>query len=278
MTRLALGTAQLGLDYGIANTRGRPSDAEVDRLLSAAFGELGVAAVDTAPAYGDAEARLGAWFGANGRPEGVTIVTKLSAGLELSSVRRSLEGSCERLGCAPDIVLLHDAEDLFRHGDDLIDAVASVVPSVVGVSVYEPESIVRARTFERIGAIQFPFNVFDRRVRSVAASLEGCTTFARSVLLQGLFVAPPDRVAGAGAWVGRLTQLAARHGWTVIDVAIAYATHASSADYVLVGVESAEQLADLANATSLHLDEGLHDEIELIFADVDPHVIDPRRW
>ncbi len=280
MTRLALGTAQLGLDYGIANTRGRPSDAEVDRLLTAAFDSCGVAAIDTAPAYGDAEARLGAWFAANGRPEGVEIVTKVASvgeSFDAGVVRRGLDDSCSRLGGAPDVVLLHDVEDLFRHGDALLDVIGSVVPRV-GVSVYVPETIVRARDFDRIGAVQFPFNVFDRRARSVAHALEGCVTFARSALLQGLFVAPSDRVAGARAWVGRLSRLAERHGVDVVTLAIAYAARASGASYLLVGAESAVQLSQTAAAMAHVLDDGLRDEIEREFDAVDPIVIDPRRW
>ncbi len=278
-SKLALGTAQLGLDYGVANTRGRPSDAEVDRLLTAAFAEHGVRAIDTAPAYGDAEARLGAWLAANGRPEGVTLVTKVGAVGEVfdpGEVRRGIEASFVRLGGAPDVVLLHDVADLFRHGDALLDVVTEYVETV-GVSVYEPDEIVRARSFERVGAIQFPFNVFDRRVRS-AGSLDGLMTFARSALLQGLFVAPPGRVAGADRSVSALSRLADEHRMKVIDLAIAYASEASRAGYVLVGVETAVQLAGVAHAMTRALDSRLLDEIEVSFSDVDPSIVDPRRW
>ncbi|MEQ9500388.1 MAG: aldo/keto reductase [Deltaproteobacteria bacterium] len=278
-SKLALGTAQLGLDYGVANTRGRPSDAEVDRLLTAAFAEHDVRAIDTAPAYGDAEARLGAWFAANGRPEGVTLVTKVGAvgeRFDPGEVRRGIEASCAKLGSAPDVLLLHDVADLFRHGGALLDVVTEYVETV-GVSVYEPDEIVRARSFERVGAIQYPFNVFDRRVRS-AGSLDGMKTFARSALLQGLFVAPPGRVEDADRWVSALSRLADGYGLKVIDLAIAYASEASRAEYVLVGVETSAQLAGVAEAMSQPLELRRLDEIEMSFADVDVSIVDPRRW
>lgn len=277
-SKLALGTAQLGLDYGVANTQGRPSDAEVDRLLTAAFSEHDVRAIDTAPAYGDAEARLGAWFAANGRPEEVTLVTKVGAVgavLDAGEVRRGIEASCARLG-TPDVLLLHDVADLFRHGDALLDVVTEYVETV-GVSVYEPDEIVRARSFERVGSIQFPFNVFDRRVRS-AGSLGGLKTFARSALLQGLFVAAPGRVEGADRWVSVLSRLADAHRVDVIDLAIAYAREASRAEYVLVGVETSAQLAGVATAMRRTLELRLLDEIEVSFADVDASIVDPRHW
>ena len=47
-----LGTAQLGLAYGVANTTGRPDFHQAVRLIAAAA-EGGVNCFDTAAAYGD---------------------------------------------------------------------------------------------------------------------------------------------------------------------------------------------------------------------------------
>jgi aryl-alcohol dehydrogenase-like predicted oxidoreductase len=56
--RVILGTAQFGLSYGISNEGGRVARDEVAGILSLASAE-GVAALDTAAAYGDSEAVLG---------------------------------------------------------------------------------------------------------------------------------------------------------------------------------------------------------------------------
>lgn len=53
---IILPTAQLGLDYGIANRSGRP-DPDQARALLAAAREGGLDWLDTAPEYGQAEAR-----------------------------------------------------------------------------------------------------------------------------------------------------------------------------------------------------------------------------
>ena len=53
----ALGSAQWGLDYGVANEQGRPTDAELRSLLGKAK-QAGVTSIDTASAYGCAEAVL----------------------------------------------------------------------------------------------------------------------------------------------------------------------------------------------------------------------------
>jgi aryl-alcohol dehydrogenase-like predicted oxidoreductase len=66
-----LGTAQLGMPYGVANHCGLPSDADAAALLGAAL-MAGVRAFDTVRAYGASERRLGRALA--DAPE-VTIIT-----------------------------------------------------------------------------------------------------------------------------------------------------------------------------------------------------------
>ena len=58
MAELALGTVQFGLAYGATNTRGQVPEDEVARILGSAR-QAGVRFLDTASAYGTAEAVLG---------------------------------------------------------------------------------------------------------------------------------------------------------------------------------------------------------------------------
>jgi hypothetical protein len=56
--RLCLGTAQFGLRYGIANTRGQVDASEVANILAVAHAN-GIDTLDTAIAYGESERTLG---------------------------------------------------------------------------------------------------------------------------------------------------------------------------------------------------------------------------
>ena len=58
MDRLALGTAQFGMSYGIANTSGQVSRDEAKAILDLATAN-GIDTIDTAIAYGESEACLG---------------------------------------------------------------------------------------------------------------------------------------------------------------------------------------------------------------------------
>jgi aryl-alcohol dehydrogenase-like predicted oxidoreductase len=64
--RLVLGTVALGMAYGIAG-RDAPAESAALAVIRAAAA-LGVGAIDTAPAYGEAERRVGLALGATARP------------------------------------------------------------------------------------------------------------------------------------------------------------------------------------------------------------------
>ena len=59
----------------------------------------------------------------------------------------------------------------------------------VGASVYDPEDARRLMAHAALDAIQFPFNLFDRRMSESGCTQRlvetGCLCFARSALLQG---------------------------------------------------------------------------------------------
>ena len=56
--RLAIGTAQFGLDYGVSNQSGQVSQNDVVSILKAAQA-AGIQALDTASDYGNSELSLG---------------------------------------------------------------------------------------------------------------------------------------------------------------------------------------------------------------------------
>jgi aryl-alcohol dehydrogenase-like predicted oxidoreductase len=74
--RLALGTAQFGLAYGLNNQAGQPTPAAVAEVLAAAH-TAGLTLLDTAAAYGNSEARLGELVGDTTDFE---LITKIPAG------------------------------------------------------------------------------------------------------------------------------------------------------------------------------------------------------
>ncbi|MBS7662250.1 aldo/keto reductase [Pseudomonas lalucatii] len=119
---LGLGTVKLGRDQGVKYPSGFriPDDAEARRLLAQAH-ELGINLIDTAPAYGTSEARLGPLL--RGQREQWVIVSKSGEEFEdgqsrfdfsPAHTRRSVERSLKRLETDfIDLLLVHsDGNDV----------------------------------------------------------------------------------------------------------------------------------------------------------------------
>ena len=60
VSKLSLGTAQLGFDYGIVNVGGKPNLDKSFEILKTAI-NAGINCFDTAPSYGDSEEIIGSF-------------------------------------------------------------------------------------------------------------------------------------------------------------------------------------------------------------------------
>lgn len=146
---LGLGTVKLGRREGVKYPTPfeLPDDDAAERLLDAA-GELGINLLDTAPAYGSSEERLGRLL--RGRRNEWLISTKVGERFEAGqsshdfspeAVRSSIKSSLQRLHTDRlDVVLIHsdgsDLEILDRLGtlESLIDLKARGWIRAVGIS------------------------------------------------------------------------------------------------------------------------------------------------
>src|SRR3989304_4888175 len=195
LNKLVLGTANFGLDYGIANRR-RLSREEIHNILEYARSH-GVWGIDTAKAYGDAENIMGEYFTQYGKTFGV--ITKLPQ-KEYETTREIEDDIFESLKNMNiehiDFVFLHSYETYKLYGKKIIPVLQSFsrdkVIGCYGVSVYHPEEAEEiSGDIKDNLAIEFPLNLFDRRFlkNDLIQRLKsrGNLLFARSVFLQGLF-------------------------------------------------------------------------------------------
>lgn len=292
--KLALGSAQFGMTYGIANSAGRPPESEIVAILRAASA-AGMECIDTAPAYGESEALLGRALPQVDAPW--RIVSKIPAAVRKSTIgpeharmlRRSFEDTLRRL-CQPRLhgLLMHNAEDLLAPGGELLfrELAALKVQSLVrqvGVSVYEPETALRILSRFPIDLVQLPVNLFDQRAvtsgqlkKLKAASVE---IHARSAFLQGLFFLQPNSlpayISQAKAQLARLQDKAAARGVSVQGIALGYLDMIDEIDVILVGVESVAQLRENLRA---YAEPRLGPEDYAVFACTDEHIINPNMW
>lgn len=286
VSRLALGTAQLGLPYGVANATGQIHRDEAARIVQRAR-RAGMDTIDTAIAYGESEQRLGE-IGV----EDFRVVTKLppfpNEHCDAAEwVRRSIVGSLQRLRI-PQLAgfLLHQPKDLRGPRGSalyaaLLDARNSGFVQKIGVSVDSPAELDALSSRFRFDLVQAPMNVVDRRLLSsgwlARLKADGTEIHVRSIFLQGLLLMDDsNRPAGFNRWRviwERWQDWLALEHLTPIESCVAFVLSHPEIDRVIVGVDSQLQLEQILAAqrtTSGWAPESL--------ASDDMDLVNPARW
>ena len=289
LAALSLGTAQLGQDYGIANTNGQPSLAQSFEMLSAAL-EMGVASIDTAKQYGNSEEVIGAFL-RQWKGEIPFITTKLwnLAGDTYGQVEKHVvtetEGALQRLGVSRvNNIMLHVSADITKFGDKAAKAMRSLVDrgytDLVGASVYTNADVENLLCYPEYDSIQIPMSIFDQRLIHTGAVEKlhnaGVTVFVRSVFLQGLFFLDPDAmtdpilVEEAKPRVCKLREYAEKEEMTVAELAIAFMRDLPGVTSLVLGADTAEQVkANAAYFDTKPISEATAAAIRRDFAEVD---------
>ena len=286
-SRIALGTAQFGLDYGVTNATGRIAEQTTAAVLARAR-ELGIAWLDTAAAYGSAEAVLGRLAGTD---PGWRICTKAASandGADLvAHARRQFGESLTRLGRSHvELLMIHDAQQLLgEQGAALYGWLAQQkkdsAAQAIGASVYDGAQALRIAERYALDWVQLPLNALDQRPLhdGTLAQLKraGVKVQARSALLQGLLLADPQRLpaafSAARAPLTRFRDSAGARGMTPLQMALGFVAQLAEVDLIVLGVESVAQLDDCVAA----LGGAAIDSAQMLSCD-DLDVIDPRRW
>lgn len=206
ISRFVLGTAQLGMDYGIANVRGQPDEKLACEIVKTALG-CDVNCFDTAQAYGNSEVVLGKALKCCGSDPDIKIVSKLSPELQPTdgeAIKRSIATSCQNLGVGHLwCLMLRRAYwlDVWNEGLGriLVDAKESGIVKYLGVSVYSPDDARGALEHPDIQVIQVPCNIWDQKMFKEGifdlAKKKDKLCFVRSIFLQGLLLLPLKKVA-----------------------------------------------------------------------------------
>jgi len=282
--KLALGTVQFGLAYGIAGRGYAVPEKEIRSILESAW-TRGVRILDTAAAYGDIEQRLGQLC--EGLP--FRIISKVSAvPLQLDDiqaaawVKAQAVQSRRRLGNNLSGLMFHKAEDLF---DDrgrgvwqtLVDW-AQGEGVALGASCYSPQASLGLRESHGISLTQLPGNAFDQRiVNDIPAAVRDLEIHLRSTFLQGLLLMPLAQAQNRLPLASN--ALALWHQWCItrslspLIAALSIVKSFASVSVVVVGVDSLVQFDAIADAW-----DQAHPLIAAELAVNNPEIIDPRFW
>ena len=285
-SRIAIGTAQFGLPYGVANNSGQISRDVAAGILEHAWNS-GVDMLDTAVAYGESEIRLG--------DLGVRqwkVVTKLPALPEkcpdISAwVFNTVSASLQRLNIERLYgLLMHNPSQLSsRQGPGLYKALLGVkdqgLVSNIGVSIYDPIELETICNQYDVDIVQAPLNIVDRRLITsgwmVKLHDRGIEVHARSIFLQGLLLMTygsrnPAFDRWASLWqnwrdwlrVENLTPLQACLGFVLAHAEISR---------VVVGIDSLAHFQEILTTADYKVADTPND-----LACNDINLINPSRW
>lgn len=284
--RLAIGTAQFGLHYGIANQTGKIGLSEARAILLEARAH-GVDTLDTAIAYGQSEKTLGALGVSDWRlisklpplPDDVQHIESWVHGRICESVKllkvRGLYA-----------VLLHKPEQLLgSRGNELYYALhklkADGLVENVGVSVYGPEELDLLLREMRFDLVQAPINIFDQRIVTSGwvrqLHSDGVKLHVRSVFLQGLLLMGakqrPRKFDRWNSLWSRWESWLADNKLSPLQACLRYAMSIQEAHKIVVGVDSLNQFKEILSTL-----EGGIPSLPRWEQPIEADLVNPARW
>jgi len=276
--KIILGTVQFGLEYGITNKLGQPSYEECKKILDTAYSH-GIRTLDTADAYGNSYEVIGRYHRETNNIFKVHTKFREYPGSFESYLRSVREKLCvEEI----DYLYFHSFNDFLEKKKVGLSLELSVN---LGLSIYSNSELEVAIEEDLIRIIQLPLNLLDHRglkeglIRK--ARDKGKVIATRSSFLQGLFFLEeslfPDKLKPLLSSIIELKEIAKNSGNSINEFALAYPLCMDEVDFVLMGVDSTEQLENNIEASKITLKVEDLMKIERIVTD-NPLLLNPTNW
>ena len=281
--KLVLGTVQLGLDYGINNQSGKPSQEKAFEILDTAF-EKGIKILDTAEAYGDAQDVIGQFLKRNPQKK-FKIISKLAANnvVKPDAFINNIERNCTVLNVNELYGYMFHNYQSFKENINLYDKLLLVKEKKfikkAGISLYtnnEIEDILN--NYKGFDFIQIPFNLFDNATQRKAlldkAKSQNIEVHIRSVFLE--YKALPQKLRVLEPYLEQLNEIKQEYSLNTLTLALQYVLQKEYIDYVLIGVETSEQLISNINSClkKAHIPHQVIDAIDIL----ENKLLNPSNW
>lgn len=288
--KIILGTAQLGMKYGINNSEGMPSLGNSMKLLSFAF-DQGIRILDTAEGYGKSLTRIGEFHKFNPKKK-FKVISKISSksfGFDKDKVFSLTKESLQKLQLDNfEAVLLHRFDDIKEYPElirEIIELKKKGLLKNIGCSIYDLPELESLLNHEFVDIIQIPVNLLDRRF--IQADLlrkmknSGKRFHARSVFLQGLLFKPPEelpiKLRDLESSLSRLNNLSQNAQLSISELALSFVSSIEEIEGLIIGVDSIEQLRINIQELKKSLNPKIIEEINQITVQ-NPELLDPRKW
>lgn len=295
--KLVLGTAQLGLNYGVVNKKGKPTQNKAFEIMKYAA-ENGISYFDTAYSYGNSEIIIGKFLNTyKSYKNKINIITKMAPlnkeKLDEKDINNRFFKSLHRLGqkliyC----YMIHDFRDIENNCNEIEKNFLKLKENgyikKIGVSIYEPYQLEFLVKYFDFDLIQLPISIFDQRFITdnflQRLKRKNIEIHARSIFLQGLLFLEenniPPKINKFKDYILKLNEISSKYKFSKEEIALLFVNAINEIDKIVIGVEKIDQLQ--RNVKILNKSESFNKIRTLInFEDFfikDTNIIDPRGW
>ena len=256
-TKIAIGTAQFGLKYGIANKTGKVSLNEMKKIKKIALAN-GVNTVHTAPAYGNSEDRIG-----KSEYNNFNLISNLPylppAKNRVSWVIRSIRNSLKKLKTRKlYAVFVHNTKFLLdKDGHKIFNTLLKLkkkgIILKIGVSIYTIDELKKILKKFKIDIVLVPYNVIDQRVKTTGMLKKlkklNIEIYSRSSFLQGLLLIKRKKILSKfnkwkplfKIWENKIKN----SNKSAREICLNFVLSQKEIDKFVIGVDSSRQFEDI---------------------------------
>lgn len=278
--KLALGTVQFGIDYGVSNKNGKVSLETVGEILDFARGQ-GIDTLDTASLYGTSEEVLGKFD-----LEDFHVVTKtvkidktLDRHQNFERFKEAFFASQKKLGYIQlHGLMFHEASDLLSDSGlalwDLVeDFKQKEYVRKIGVSVYNPEDLEKIIQLVDIDIVQLPLNILDQRFLPMLPELKekNVEIHTRSTFLQGLLLMDVNNI---NEYFYPIKYLLEKLPPDKLAATLSFPKNIPEIDKIVVGVTSKKELQEICSQYNKSTEKIDFSRFKII----NEQFINPSRW
>lgn len=280
--KLALGTVQFGINYGINNKLGIPSDNDVSEILKCAY-KKGIKTLDTAISYGNSEERIGKCSSNKFK-----IISKFSSVDSLTQLEHELDKSLSNLKTNKLYgFIYHNANDLINKPytwQFLMKLKLSNKIEKIGFSIYSEDQLNKLFDIGFIpDLVQLPYSILDRRMENSIIKLKkyNIETHVRSVFLQGLYFKSinsiPKKLNCLKPYLKRLNSICLNNNISMSSLALNFVKQNKYVDKIVIGAESIKQLKENIDCLTFNLDKKIMELIYNINVE-EKELLNPVNW
>jgi spore coat polysaccharide biosynthesis protein SpsF (cytidylyltransferase family)/aryl-alcohol dehydrogenase-like predicted oxidoreductase len=248
-SKIILGTAQFGFQYGINNQKKKIKMKDISEILNYAKQNY-IKFLDTANSYYNSEKRIGKYLSKN--QNNFKIISKIKIS-EIKKIKNSLNKlKSKKL----DSILIHDPHQI-KNNNDIKKFTRKIkkyktLYNNVGVSLNNPKDYYKLRNHKIFRVIQIPYNIFDKRWEKLLKDKnKNIEIHARSIFLQGLLITEdkncPKKLKKDFNLVKniiiRLQQKLNR--FDAKDLLFTYVNQITKINKIIIGVENLKQVQQI---------------------------------